>query len=153
MPDQVQWAHVNLTYTDDDGKVIGNEILTRGALVPDEGLNLTTRENLRVVGAIRLVDYTMPAAVTDARAVANAPLPAPEETREPEPVPPPDLVGVGGQSPAKLPPAKVSSDEDAPPPVNAAKADWVDYAVTHGMSQEEAEGTSKEQLVGRFGRR
>lgn len=45
------------------------------------------------------------------------------------------------------------SEEDAPPPQNAPKADWVDYAASHGIAREEAEATSKEQLVGRFSRR
>lgn len=39
------------------------------------------------------------------------------------------------------------------PAVNAPKAAWVDYAESQGMPREEAEGTSKEQLVGRFGGR
>lgn len=38
------------------------------------------------------------------------------------------------------------------PPVNAPKAAWVDYAESQGMSREDAEATSKEQLVGRYGR-
>jgi len=40
-----------------------------------------------------------------------------------------------------------------PPPQNAPVADWRAYAVSCGMSEEEASRTSKEQLVGKYGRR
>lgn len=40
-----------------------------------------------------------------------------------------------------------------PPAVNQPKADWVDYAVASGESRAAAEAMSKEQLVGKYGKR
>jgi hypothetical protein len=56
---------------------------------------------------------------------------------------------VYGPAPGRV----ADEDADRPPPQNAPKADWVDYAASHGMARDEAEATSKEQLVGRVSRR
>lgn len=40
-----------------------------------------------------------------------------------------------------------------PPATNAPKADWVDYAVAQGEDRAKAEGMSKEQLTGKYGKR
>lgn len=37
------------------------------------------------------------------------------------------------------------------PAVNAPKSDWVAYAVSIGVGQDEAEALTKQQLVGRYG--
>lgn len=40
-----------------------------------------------------------------------------------------------------------SEDEDKPPATSAPKAEWVAYATDHGLSKEEAEASTKEQLI------
>lgn len=47
-------------------------------------------------------------------------------------------------------PAPLAGD---PPAQNAPKAEWVAYAVARGEDREKAEGMSKEQLTGKYGRR
>ncbi len=44
----------------------------------------------------------------------------------------------------------VETSPDAPAP-NAAKAVWVDYAVSQGASQEGAEAQTKAQLIEQYG--
>ncbi len=41
--------------------------------------------------------------------------------------------------------------DDGPPAKSASKADWVDYAVTRGLSQADAEASTRDDLVARFG--
>jgi hypothetical protein len=38
------------------------------------------------------------------------------------------------------------------PNVNAPKADWVEYAVSQGATREDAESSTKDQLVDKYGR-
>jgi len=38
-----------------------------------------------------------------------------------------------------------------PPSSSASKADWVAYAVSQGVSEENAKGATKDELVARFG--
>lgn len=38
-----------------------------------------------------------------------------------------------------------------PPNRSASKADWVEFAVAQGLSRENAEGASKDDLIARFG--
>lgn len=71
--------------------------------------------------------------------------------------------GIHGVAPTTLVQGPVSSDAAAQqyaetpvvagsrPASSANKAEWVAYAVSQGMSQEEAEDTTKADLQGRFG--
>jgi hypothetical protein len=70
--------------------------------------------------------------------------------------PDPGLVPPGAEPaptvlPEHKPPATAAVPE--PPAVNEPKAAWVDYAVTRGEDRGKAEAMSKEQLVGKFGKR
>jgi hypothetical protein len=56
-----------------------------------------------------------------------------------------------GQADEPAGPPAVASGGEGPPPARADKAAWVDYAVRRGMDRAEAERTSKERLVERFG--
>lgn len=47
--------------------------------------------------------------------------------------------------------AGTANGDTGKPAVNEPKAAWVDYAASQGVDRAEAEGMSKEQLVGRFG--
>lgn len=63
-----------------------------------------------------------------------------------------------GKPRAERPSAAVTSPQQpseppAPPAANAPKADWVAYAVTRGEDPGKADGMSKEQLVGKYGKR
>ena len=63
----------------------------------------------------------------------------------PDPEPP--------RAPNPAPAGPVALDEPAAPAQNAPKADWVEYAVARGEDRGKAEGMSKEQLVGKYGKR
>lgn len=43
------------------------------------------------------------------------------------------------------------SEEDSAPAKSASKGDWVDYAVSQGADREEAESSTKEQLIEAYG--
>lgn len=47
-------------------------------------------------------------------------------------------------------PAEVAAAQPAAPKPNASKADWVKFAVTRGVPQEEAEASSKNDLIKRL---
>lgn len=55
-----------------------------------------------------------------------------------------------GSEPATAESESESAAEDEPPAKAAPKADWVAYAVDHGMSQGDAEALTKDDLVERF---
>lgn len=55
------------------------------------------------------------------------------------------------ERPAPVPAGRPGPAE--PPAGNAPKADWVEHAVTRGEDRGKAEGMSKEQLVGKYGKR
>jgi hypothetical protein len=132
-------------------------IVHQGALIPD-WVDDFTRFVLTSTGMGKYVEDPDPALTRAAAPAATVLLP---EHVPPDPGTEAEQVeverakveglarGRGGVSPGKA----GESDEDAPPPQNAPKADWVDYAEKRGMPREEAEATSKEQLVGRFSRR
>lgn len=49
------------------------------------------------------------------------------------------------QAPAEVP------EGPTPPAKSASKADWVAYAVSQGLSPENADGATKDELIDRFG--
>lgn len=79
---------------------------------------------------------------------------APAEPEDDKPrVERPAPVPVGRQQPDRPPAAPEQPEPPTPPATNAPKADWVDYAVAQGEDRSKAEGMSKEQLVGKYGKR
>lgn len=46
--------------------------------------------------------------------------------------------------------AAVDDDSDGPPAKSAAKGDWVAFAVSQGMSEEDANAATKDQLVEQY---
>lgn len=52
------------------------------------------------------------------------------------------------------PPTPPPAEPPEPPAVNAAKADWVEFAAEHGgLTKADAEALTKDQLVERFGKK
>ncbi|MCA1570782.1 MAG: hypothetical protein LC798_10795 [Chloroflexi bacterium] len=44
-----------------------------------------------------------------------------------------------------------SSDDDGAPSKSAPKSDWVDHAVSQGATREDAEASTKDELIGKYG--
>lgn len=47
---------------------------------------------------------------------------------------------------------ELGGGEDSPPAKSAAKAEWVDFAVSQGADQEEAEAMTKDDLIELYGK-
>lgn len=66
---------------------------------------------------------------------------------EPQPAPPqPETVEAEPEPTPELEPAEVE-----PPKHYAAKPDWVDYAVSQGADRDEAENSTKDELIELYG--
>lgn len=62
--------------------------------------------------------------------------------------------GDGTEVPETAPepaPTPAAPAQDGPPARNDPKDDWIAYAVTQGLSHDEADGMTKADLVDRFG--
>lgn len=125
----------------------------RGDLVD---LDVETARRLVTAGAAVTPGERERAAAEAARAAYTAALAAlpPDvqqqvlagETPEP-PQPQPSTPPGGGET--DEPPQPPPTDER--PPVSAAKAEWVDHAVAQGMSRDDAESATKQELIERYG--
>lgn len=168
MGHQVVWPACSVTDPDSGEDVV----LRKGDMLPDY-VNEFTLFVLTTTGGVRFVEDPDPSLLAEENPPAQVLLP--------EHLPPPagsdaEKVEIERAKVEGLPRARsgastsaakstadaddADEDEDAPPAVSAAKPEWVEYAVRHrrkGQSEQdartEAEATSKEQLVGRFGRR
>lgn len=58
---------------------------------------------------------------------------------------------VAATGPAPVQPKGNVGAGDGPPAKTASKAEWVDYAVAKGVSRDEAEKSSKDELVSKHG--
>lgn len=65
----------------------------------------------------------------------------------------PDLGGDGTDSPVEGGNARVpdNGDEDSAPAKSALKEEWVKYAVSQGASEDEANDSTKEELIEKYG--
>lgn len=133
-------------------------IVHQGALVPD-WVDDFTRFVLTSTGMGKFVEEPDPALQAAAAPAAAVLLP---EHVPPEPGSDAEQVEIERAAVEGLPRARGgASTADVPlgggiverPAVNAPKSAWVDYAESQGMSRDDAEATSKEQLVGRYGGR
>lgn len=111
---------------DADDPVAGIVAVPAGTPIPGEPPNVPVSE---------VPDTSLAARLDRARDAVK-----PSRARQDEPAAP--AVEPSGGAPAPEPPA-----------VNAPKADWVEHAVARGEDRGKAEGMSKEQLVGKFGKR
>lgn len=85
-----------------------------------------------------------------ARPPAKAPDKEPEKPAAPEPVPPAPVSQPSGTAAGPVP---VNPAAGPPPPPNASKDTWVDYAVSQGMDGDAASRATKAELQSRFGSR
>lgn len=58
---------------------------------------------------------------------------------------------VEGRMAAAVGAAQAGAGEEKPPPVNATKAAWVDWAESQGADRDYAESRTKDQLIAEFG--
>lgn len=126
---QVAWEKMALQIKDDGT----DTILKRGEYLPD-GVDEFTLGVLTSIGAVNMREDP------PAEPVAAQPDPA-----DGEPGAPPHL------SPEQTGDPAASTNPDGPPATSANKPEWVEYAVSRGLSRPEAERLSKDALINRYG--
>lgn len=140
---QVVWEKVALTREGEPE----DTILKRGQTLPD-WVSEFMLGVLTSTGAVRAVDdgpipaYAAPTARESELPPSVPTGPMPKDAgavRDPEPDRGSDQGGDG-------------DDDVEAPATSAHKATWVNYAVSKGMSRNEADGLSKEALINRFGK-
>jgi hypothetical protein len=126
---QVVWPRCNVF--DKDGNAT---TLERGEFLPAD-IDETQAAQLATFGAVQFVDFKANVAVAQAQA---------DQSGEPED---------GGPVVDMVTGPSVEVDESAAikPTQSANKADWVDYAVSQGMSRGEAEHYSRADLIEKLG--
>jgi len=127
---QVAWEKVALQINKDGT----DTILRRGELLPKTGVDEFTLGVLTSIGAVNIREDP-PENLVEAQ-----PDPA-----DGEPTAPPHLPPEQTGDPA------ASTEPGEPPATSANKPDWVDYAVSRGLSRVEAERLSKDALINRYG--
>ena len=148
MPYQVVWTKCNVFFSDSE-----SQTLERGAYLPG-GLDDIQVSQLATVGAVQFVDGSL--SPVSAASIANAPL------ATGEPVDTGDLPLQATVVQDQVAVEEVESDsalafdapteeKASPPAQSAAKAEWVEFAVSQGLSEDEAQGLSKAELTARYG--
>lgn len=164
MPYQVVWGNCNVFTVEGD-----RQTLRRGEFLPGE-LDAQQVSQLATIGAIQYVDTALAPLPTIISSLANAPLPTSEPVSEqPQVEPAEDVVDVvvapvsagtetvvlgasGDTEPVEEPaPAAAAEAKPEPPKEYENKPAWVDYAVSQGLSKDEANAMSKQDLVDKFG--
>jgi hypothetical protein len=162
MPYQAAWARLNVF--DDKGNA---SVVSRGDYIPAD-LDPVQVSQLATVGAIRFVDTQLPVLENIPAMMVSAPFESESEPDDPDQ----EVVGfvdtsqgvpsgspVSGEDPNTTPLLGLrgtdgpEDDEsgDKVPAKYASKPEWEAYAVSKGASPEEAEASTKNDLIAKYG--